>query len=113
MAKEKYYSRAKVAIDDQYERFVENERFSGVSLTYNSNDNRFDVTIPQERKRSNEQPDKMSEGEKTAMYFSKRRTGGYGFQLTVNLQLFKAIGEDAIVEEFAKCLHVFMDQVAN
>lgn len=112
MAKEKTYSRVKVVIDDQFERFVANERFSGVSLTYNEEDKRFDVCIPKERKRSNEQPDKICEGDKTSMYFSRRRSGGYGFQMTVNVPLFKAIGEEAVIDEFKQCVHKFFDEVA-
>ena len=111
MAKTKTYSRTKVVIDDQFERFVENERFSGVSLSYNAEEKKFDVVIPKERKRSDEGPDKIAEGEKTSMYFSKRKSGGYGFQLTVNTALFKAIGKKVIVEEFEKCVDRLFEEL--
>lgn len=108
----KNFNRVKVVIDDQFERFVANERFSGVSLRFNADSKLFNVTIPKERKRSNEQPDKICEGEKTSMYFSRRRSGGYGFQMTVNVPLFKAIGEEAVIDEFKQCVHKFFDEVA-
>lgn len=112
MAKEKILSRVKVVIDDQYERFVENENISGVSFRYNGTEKVLNLQIPKERKRSNEQPDKMAEGEKTAMYFNRRRCGGYGFQLQVNVPLFKALGEDVLVDEFRQCVRKFLKKVA-
>lgn len=110
MAKEKSFSRVKVLINDIYERFVENERFTGVAIKFLAEDNKFVVDIPKERKRTDSVPDKWAEGEKTEMYFSKG-VRGFNFNLKPDIKLFKAIGEEAVVDEFANVLHAFMEKV--
>lgn len=107
----KTYNKKKVVINDEYERFVEDEDFTGVGLRYNSEENTFNVVIPKKRVRNDEGPEHLSDGQYADMYFSKSTTGRYNFHLTVNIREFKAHGIDKMTEDFRSCLETFMEKV--
>lgn len=111
MNTEKTFKSMKVIVNDEFNRLVADEKLGTMHMVWSPEMKQFYLQLDKVYPRNPDGPKKVAQGNKTTMYFSRRANGGYGFTLSVNVPLFKAIGKEVIMQEFEHCLDGFFEDV--
>lgn len=111
MATEKTISRVKLVIDDKYERFTENDTFTGVTFKYEADGTAkiAHLTIPKKRENDTSTPPQNLtpvDGVKWGYYQNKK---GVVYKMNVNDELIISNGVEWVTEKFRQATKLYYD----
>lgn len=114
MAKEQNFSRVKVVVDDQYERFNLNEDFTGVTFRIDEDEAGKKVAkavIPKKRKNPDPTPPQNLTPVEDVDWGYYKNKKGVVFKMNVNDELLVTNGVDWAVGKFRQATAQYIEQL--